>query len=361
MAEYSSNGTELADIISKINLALGVTGLLQLPVILTVLLLMIFVYKTYRSTFQRLILYFVLLGLWLQFSYSLQILLVYTEKRWVCIIEQFFGFSSLIAYYTYIVAITNFSLLLIPCLMRGRPVSKRISKCVEYICVVLTLIIALMGASIAEIKYGVGCTNFIKSNKQLVKLQGVISMSIFFGVDVEVVLVCLSLCFAFCFIRQRIRIRQTGILLRNSVCHVAINAVVMGVDAIGIGYDIYMWSTHKVYDSREFLDTTAVLIWNVLFTLVVGVSVLVQAVLCIQTSAQGSTCCKRCCHEKQSPNLYVVIDGKDVDIPTNPASSRVSQPSYTNFAVPYTGGFTQASTSTNNDGHSENGPRSLIE
>ena len=54
---------------------------------------------------------------------------------------------------------------------------------------------------------------------------------------------------------------------------------------------------------------------------------------------------------------YTVIDGKDTA--TNPASSHVSQPSYTNFAIPYTGGFTQITTSVNTDGESERRP--LIE
>ena len=173
------------------------------------------------------------------------------------------------------------------------------------------------------------------------------------------VLVSLSLCLAFCFIRQRIRIRQTAVLLRNSVCHVAINAIVMGVDAVGTGHHIYMRSTHKLLDSRNFLDTTGVLIWNILYVLVVGMSVTVQALLCIKTSTQGNICCKGCCRENQNQiqHLYAAIDGKDTA--THPASSRVSQPSYTNFAVPYTGGFTQTNASINNDG--ENGQRSLIE
>ena len=362
MAEnYTINDTEFSNIFSKINLAVGVTGLLQLPVLLTVLLLMIFVYKTYRTTFQRLILYLVIIGLWFQFSFGLSSLLVsrHTEEKW-CIMEHLFSFSSEIAYYTYIAAITNSSLLLIPCLMRGRPVSKRTSRCVECICVALTITLALAGSSEMTVLAKTGCAaNHTKTGLQLNQIQGVIIMSVYFVVDLEVVLVSLSLCFAFCFIRQRIRIRQIAVLLRNSVCHVAINAIVMGVDAVGTGYVIYIRTTQKFFDSRSFLDTTAVLMLDVLFVLAVGVSVIVQALLCIKTSTQGNICCKRCCCENQNQiqHLYAVIDGEDTA--TNPASSRVSQPSYTNFAVPYTGGFTQVNASINNDGEDEQ--RSLIE
>ena len=349
MALATNHTNDTDDIVHRSGLVFGVAGLLQLPVILFILLLMIFVNKTYRTTLQRLILYYVILGLWFEFSYgAVQILGVFTDERWVCVIVQFLSFSSLIAYHVYIVAITNFSLLLIPCLMRGRPVSKRIGKYVECICVALMAIIALTAASVMQIEnHFAGCT-------LVVDIRGVIFMSIYFGVNLEVVLVSLSLCFAFCFIHQRIRNRHTAILLRNSVYHVVINAIVMVVMSIGIGYDIYMWSKHKIY-SR---DTTAVFIWNIFFMLAVGVSVIVQAVLCIQTSTQGNSCCKRCCHVNEDQHYAcTVIDGKDAA--TNPASTRVSQPSHTTFAVPYTGGFTEISERINNN--EENEQRPLIE
>ena len=56
---------------------------------------------------------------------------------------------------------------------------------------------------------------------------------------------------------------------------------------------------------------------------------------------------------------HVIIDGKDTSATTNPASNRVSQPSYTNFAIPYTGRFTQITASIRDDGEGEQ--RQLIE
>ena len=68
------------------------------------------------------------------------------------------------------------------------------------------------------------------------------------------------------------------------------------------------------------------------------VAVIIQALFCICTSTQKCICCKSCSQHQQ----YEVIGGNDTA--TNPASTRISQPSYTNFAVPYTGGFTQIDT-----------------
>ena len=358
MEENLTTNDTQGDIISRIdNLVPGVAALLQLPVLLIILILLVCVYKTYRTRFQRLILYYVVLGLGYEFSRALRILLAYNDETWVCNVQKFLRLSSLASYYTYIVVITNYLLFLIPCLIRGRPISK-LSKFVECISLVLPLIVALMVASIVQVKdhgvdHGINCIVYHKPSIQVTQIRSVIAESVYFGVDLEVVLASLSLYFAFCFIRQRTQIRrQTSVLLRNSVCHVAINAVVMTIDFIGAGYDICMWSTHKPYDSKKFIETTAIIIWDVLFEVAVGVSVIIQAILCIQTSTQRSTFSKRCCHLNIDQS-YTAIDGEDTA--TNPASSRISPPSHTNFAVPYTGGFTQITASINN-GESEQKP-----
>ena len=87
----------------------------------------------------------------------------------------------------------------------------------------------------------------------------------------------------------------------------------------------------------------------------VGVSIITQAVFCIQASTGRNACCKsHCC--VLNVDQYQVIrrsdGGKDASA-TNPASSPVSQPSYTNFAIPYTGGFTQVTASVSSDGEDE--------
>ena len=89
----------------------------------------------------------------------------------------------------------------------------------------------------------------------------------------------------------------------------------------------------------------------------VGVSVVIQAVLCIQTSTGRTACTKSCCNGPNEDRYSVIVGRKDTSTATNPTSSRVSQPSYTHFTIQYTGEFTQItgsvrSTSTS-DGESE--------
>ena len=134
----------------------------------------------------------------------------------------------------------------------------------------------------------------------------------------------------------------------------------MGLDSSRVGYKIYLWS--KIRSSGVFpAQDTHLLIIDFALAIIIGVSVIVQAVLCIQTSTERNTCCKRCCSMLKDDQYYAVIDGKDTYTATNPASSRVSQPSYTNFAIPYTGGFTQITTSINSNRRSEQSQRQPIE
>ena len=91
-----------------------------------------------------------------------------------------------------------------------------------------------------DVGYGIHCIVYHKPGMiQTTHTSSVLAESIYFGMDLEVVLASFSLFLTFCFIRHRIQIRQTAILIRNSVCHVAINVVVVSMDFIGAGYDIY--------------------------------------------------------------------------------------------------------------------------
>ena len=350
-----SNNTSLGKEASLIS---GVCGLVFFPVILVILFLMLFVYKTYKTTLQRLVVYYIVLSLWYDVSAAMFIVgaLTVIDGRWACNILRYLIISSQFAWYTYVTVIANFSLFLTIYLtrVRRRPLSKRSSRCMECICVMLAVTIGLMVASVIEIynrAHDMECI-IINASPFLTKFW-VFSMSIYFGMDLEVILVSLSLCVVFCFIRRRIRNRQTAVLLRNSIIHVAINASIMGLDSSRAGYNIYLWP--KIRSSGVFPAQDISLSITIIFALaiIIGVSVIVQAVLCIQTSTERNTCCKRCCCTLKEDQHYAVIDGKDTCIASNPVSSRVNQPSYTNFAIPYTGGFTQITASVNSDGESE--------
>ena len=176
--------------------------------------------------------------------------------------------------------------------------------------------------------------------------------------DLEVILVSISLCVVFCFIRRRIRNRQTAVLLRNSVIHVTVNACIMGLDSFRTVYNIYLWSEigrDLLRGNIPHIMYVVFYIWDIVFVVAVSVSVITQAVFCIQASSGRNTCCKShyCVLNVDQYRVIRGSDGGKDASATNPASSRISQPSYTNFAIPYTGEFTQVTASVNSDGEDE--------
>ena len=151
--------------------------------------------------------------------------------------------SSQFAWYTYVTVIANFSLFLSIYLarVRGRPLSKQSSRFWECICILSPVTVGLTVASAVQIYnhvHDTGCTVTGK-NLHLTETWG-ISLSMFLGIDLEVMLVSIFLCIYFCFIHQRIWNRQSTVLLRNSFIHIAINASVTGLDP-------FVWDTMSTY------------------------------------------------------------------------------------------------------------------
>ena len=316
-------------------------------VMLLVLFLMIFVYKTFKTTLQRLILYYVILGLWFVFSYSLRIKLSIQED-WACIVATKLRFSAVIICCTYIFIITNLSLLLVPCLLRGRPVSKRSIKYVECICVVLTVFTALVQmvtfVKVAENDVADKCTNpTVYYTKHFGAM--LIFQTIYMGIILEVSLVSLFLSIFFYFIRRRINSQQIALSLslRNLIYHFGINTFAMAAYSIGAAYNI-------AHDYVIYVNGYDVNLWedSSMSPVLMGTFVLIHALFCMCTSTQRNVCCAKTCKMCQRQG-YAAIDGNDVEIATNPKSTRVSQPSYTNFAPPYTGGFTQITASDHDE------------
>ena len=241
--------------------------------------------------------------------------------------------------------------------------SKRSTRCVEFFCVLSTLMISLVLASVRveqAIRLHSNNIGSIICHRAGIQVPSnhsdAVLMSIYFGVNVEVVLVSISLCVIFCLIRRRIRNNQTARLLRNFVYYLGINAFMMVVYSIGAAYNIYLLLTRQF---KELRDSTThnlgIFLWNVLFMLAVGASTIVHALLGIPAAPKfkksSKFYCKKCCYANQD-HPYAVIDETDART-TTPASTRISQPSYTaTFTVPYTGGFTSI-TASDSSGDSE--------
>ena len=80
------------------------------------------------------------------------------------------------------------------------------------------------------------------------------------------------------------------------------NTCIMGLDSFRMGYHIYSFSKStpdhespdiQKKDQKSMLLWVSIL-WTIVYTMAVGVSVVIQAVLCIQTATGRNTCIKSC-------------------------------------------------------------------
>ena len=192
--------------------------------------------------------------------------------------------------------ITNLSLLLVPCLLRGRPVSKQSIKYVECICVVLTVFTALVQVvtfvTVVENDVDSKCTN---STIYYTKHFGamLIFQSIYIGITLEVLLVSLFLSIFFYFICRRINSQQAtlSLLLRNLVYHFGFNTIVMAAYSIGAAYNIahdYVINVNEYYYGNPWEDSGA-------SPLLMATFVFIHAAICMCTSAQRGVCCVKIC------------------------------------------------------------------
>ena len=326
--EVSSNITNSSDAKNP-SLTVGICGLMLFLFIVVILFLMLFVYRTYKTTPQRLIVYYVILSLCFTFSEALKFVgaFIMIHGRWVCNIIRYLIISSEIAWYTYITVIANLSLFLTIYLTRtrGKPLSKQNNlRRVECICVISAVVIGLTVASVVEIcnhSLNLECVVVSSSaNRSSHSKFWIVYSSIYLGMDLEVILVSFCLFVFFCFICQRIRNRKTAILLRNSVINVAANASIMGLDSVRVGYNfIHEWSTLTPHGPTDFNVSTYIQIFDVIFILAISIAVLIQAVLCIQTSTERNACCIRgivVYRMKRINSMPLLMDRHRTQLPT---------------------------------------------
>ena len=150
----------------------------------------------------------------------------------------------------------------------------------------------------------------------------------------EDVLVCIALCCTFCFIRQRVQNKQVTTLLKTLWYHTGINTTVMGFNMLLIIYSIYRYHKHPSKSLSDGVHGFG----GVVFPLIYFVPIMFQLFLSIWLAGG----CNHCCTASHRRH-YMDMDRSENA--TNPTSHPINQPSHTYFSVPYTGAFTQETSS----------------
>lgn len=120
LATTNSNDSE-RDYQEDSNLVTGISGTISAPIVLCLLSIVVCVYRAYKTTFQRLILYHILIAFFCECSFILQIQINSPHPRWLCITAIYLYLYFTLSWYVYTTAVTNYLFLLSVQLFRANP------------------------------------------------------------------------------------------------------------------------------------------------------------------------------------------------------------------------------------------------
>ena len=328
----------------------GITGIVCAPIVFALLAVVVCAFRAFKTTFQRLILYHIVITLLCECSFALQIqnLMYSPYPRWLCVTVIYLYLYCILSWYVYTAAVTNYLFLLTLRLLmiRGNPNVWQYGKFAECFCIFLSLALpaAYVWIPIRDVTYeALNCDEIYstKWNKDTIIFD--IAVLVLF---LEALVVSIILCSLFCYLRQVYKAqRQLTILLKHFIYHTSISSVVVGFVILTSIYRLYHYYKH----TSKTLSALIIIIINTISAveepLLLLISAVFQTLLSIrhQGSQYCQKFCKICCksRRKATPRErpYMETDGHENQ--TNPPSNPIILPSHTYFSVPYTGAFTQ--------------------
>ena len=326
-------------------LVIGIAGIICAPIVFTLLAVMVCVFRAFRTTFQRLILYHIAITLLCECSFILQIQINSPHLKWLCVIAIYPYLYCIISWCLYTTAVTNYLFLLTLRLSRGNPNIWQHSKLAECFCVFFSLVLpaAYVWIPIRDgTNAALNCTcdkHFSAKLDTDVIILNIAVLVLF----LEALVISIILCSLFCYIGRVYRAqRQLTTLLKHIIYHTGISSVVVGFMILMSTYCLYRYYRH----TSKILSAIANTIDAIVKPLVLLISAVFQTLLSIRHQNSTQYCqniCKLCCksRRKATPRKqsYMETDGNENQ--TNPPSNPLNQPSHTCFSVPYTGAFTQ--------------------
>ena len=229
-----------------VNYALGISGIICTPVVLTLLLVVVCVYKAYKTTLQRLVLYHIIISLLSELSIALQIDINFPSQRWICIIVIYPYLYFVLSWYVYTTVVTNCLFVFTLRLIRGSPRMWRYGKVAECVCIFLALSapMAYIWMPIQDGTYvALNCddTTSSKWNEDAIVWNVAILV-----MCTEVLFVYIILCIIFCFLRWQCHLRnkQLMTLLKVFLYHTGTNAAIMGIITFIAIYSVFRYRSH---------------------------------------------------------------------------------------------------------------------
>ncbi|MCG8624507.1 MAG: hypothetical protein MJE68_21250, partial [Proteobacteria bacterium] len=345
----TSNDSEQAYGEVSPSLVIGIAGSVCAPIIFALIAVVVCAFRAFKTTFQRLILYHILIVLLCECSFVLQIRIridsPHPSPRWLCVIAIYLYLYCTFSWYVYTAAVTNYLFLLTLRLLRGNPNTWQHGKFAECFCIGLSLTLpaAYMWIPIRDRSYQAWHCDKLSSTQW--DKDAIILNIATLVLCLEVLVISIILCGLFCYLRRVYKARRQRLttLLKHFIYHTGICSVVVGLEIL--------WSTYFLYQCYyryplSVLSAITHTIDAVVAPLVLLISAVFQTLLSIRHQ-NGQYCqniCKLCCksrHKAIPPQERSYMDTERNENQTNPPSNPLNQPSHTYFSVPYTGAFTQ--------------------
>ena len=321
----------------RANLVRGISGAVCCLISLVLLFVLVLVFRAYRNTLQRLILYYVTVTTVYQAlnAVFLEHQFVYQGQDILCAVLGgcFYYMGSVIVFLAAI--IVNYSMYLVLQPSKCGPQSNWSKWIAECSCIVIALILPLtyLWTPLTNNNYGISgpyCGIKIMDEECKPDYEDLI---IIFAVKefiaLEMLVIVVVTLITYCRIRMRIPSKNTNMLVQKTYFLLILYTASSVVSTTSLVWISSLKSKEKYFSSSLILATA---LW---FPLFFEFALLLLFAVSVRIS-------ERCLH---SQRRVAVHENQTEDCETNPSSHPFIQPSETCYSPPYTGGFTNISAS----------------
>ena len=340
--QFSLNCTSFTfNQLKSFNLAMGISGAVCLLMSTIILVFLLCVFKAYKSTLQRLIIYNALLTILYQLGNVLQLehQFSYNGQSTVCsILGAFYMYIANVTFIFAAVIITYLLYLVLQLCLKGYLSHSKVVNClVEFLCTFIPFILPLFFLWTPFLHNGFGLGGFycwIKAediNCTSYFTDLIVMYSVSEATSLEMLVSSGVVFIVYCRMRTEVKQKHMHTLIQKTCFLVSFHAVSFAIGSVAFGVVFYLLSNGIFLPNEPLMFSVAIV-----FPFTYEFALLVLFIVSLRTSNSST-------RPPQEPRHRVHWDNEisSKDLQTRPAKlSFYTQPSTTvSQSVPYTGGF----------------------
>ena len=332
------------DQLKKFNLTMGISGAVCFLVSILILVFLLCVFKAYKSTMQRLIIYNAGLTVLYQFGNVLQVehQFSYKGQSTVCsILGAFYMYIANVTFTFAAVIITYLLYLVLQLCFRGSlSQSKTVSCLVEFLCIFIAFVLPLLFLWTPFMHNGFGLGGFycwikdVDNNCTSYYADLIVMYSVSEATSLEMLVSSGVVFVVYCRMRTRVKRKHMHTLIQKTCFLVSFHAVAFAVVTVAFGVVFYLLVNGIFAPNQSLMFSVAIV-----FPIFYEFALIVLFIVSLRTS--NSMTSSRSPQQEPRQRVHWDNDISSKDLKTQPAKlSFFTQPSNTiSQSVPYTGEF----------------------